>query len=120
MTLREEIVLLGEEEKISFINYDNTISYKLIINGKEISKADFIIGKKTIYISGVMTKSDYRNKGYMKKLLKYSIAELRTKYPKHKVTLEVEQNNVAAINLYKSLGFNENSQTGKFIIMALE
>lgn len=55
-------------------------------------------------IYNVATAPYYRNKGIMTKLLRYVFSDLR-KQNKTFVYMEVYQNNINAISLYKKLGF---------------
>lgn len=56
----------------------------------------------TLY--NVATAPYYRKKGYMKKLLKFLIQQKRKQNVKY-LHLEVLKNNIKAVNLYRSLGF---------------
>lgn len=56
----------------------------------------------TLY--NVATSPYYRKRGYMKKLLKFLIQQKRKQRVKH-LHLEVLKNNLKAVNLYRSLGF---------------
>lgn len=56
----------------------------------------------TLY--NVATSPYYRKRGYMKKLLKFLIQQKRKQKMKY-LHLEVLKNNMKAVNLYKSLGF---------------
>ncbi len=52
-------------------------------------------------LTDVFTKEVYRRKGYARKLINYIIQNTNAK----KIMLEVNVENISAVNLYKSLGF---------------
>lgn len=52
-------------------------------------------------IINVFTEEKYRKHGYATKILEYILTETDA----HKIMLEVNENNIVAINLYKRLGF---------------
>lgn len=56
-----------------------------------------------IDIINIVIDNDYRRKGYASKLIEYVISYANSK----KIILEVSENNINAINLYKKYNFNE-------------
>ena len=56
-----------------------------------------------IDIINIVIDNDYRKKGYASKLIEYVISYANSK----KIILEVSENNINAINLYKKYNFNE-------------
>lgn len=74
-----------------------------IVNQKIISFIIYSSMYENIEIIDVFTNKEYRNKGYSYKLLSEIINNNRNK----NITLEVNKENIPAINLYKKLGFEE-------------
>lgn len=60
--------------------------------------------RKLAYIYGLLTESDYQNKGYAHKLLDFCIKDLKNMEIK-KVQLTTGIENYKAIKLYKDFGF---------------
>ena len=56
-------------------------------------------------IIDIIIDSNYRKRGYANKLLEYTIEKIKEKNCDN-ITLEVNENNISAINLYKKQGFN--------------
>lgn len=90
--------------------------FTILDNNKPIG----IIGltKNNIFI--VIGEKEYHNKGIGKKacryIIDYSFNELKLK----EIKLEVDKDNIAAIYLYKSLGFKEYNIINNQVYMSLE
>ncbi|NEP17573.1 MAG: GNAT family N-acetyltransferase, partial [Leptolyngbya sp. SIO4C1] len=56
-------------------------------------------------VAGAFTFAPFRRKGFGKRLLAFLIGELLTAYPA--VKLWVDDDNIGAISLYRSLGFRQ-------------
>lgn len=62
------------------------------------------VRKDEFYISNVAVDRKYRGMGYGSKLMNYA-EKLATEYGLHKISLDVENTNNLAIELYKRLGY---------------
>ncbi|MFN3411656.1 MAG: GNAT family N-acetyltransferase [Exilispira sp.] len=87
---------------ISFILCGYRKNFSILIEEKENKKLVF---KNAVYDSGTATIPEFRNKGYSKILLKYSIEKFKEKKIDGFI-LEVLENNEKAKNLYISAGFS--------------
>ena len=104
---KEEINKLG-----CFLHDNYTISLDTFSNCIVLEEDKKIIGFITysiIYeraeVIDIIIESPYRNKGYGKILLNNAISDIKENNCIN-ITLEVNEKNIAAINLYKSLGFD--------------
>ena len=85
----------------------NDFDTKYFINeNEEISYVITRVLYEILDITDVYTNEKYRRKGYARKILEYIINNNIDK----KIMLEVNENNVPAINLYSSLGFKTISK----------
>ena len=101
-------------KKIKDIDYINNLSnYKVTLNNfnkvigyyfdnKIIGFLDYSVMYEKIEINYIFVINEYRRKGIAYNLIKYVIDN----YDFENITLEVNINNISAINLYKKLGFN--------------
>ena len=85
--------------KVTLNSFSNVIGY--YINDKIIGYLDYSVMYEKIEINYIFVIDEYRRKGFAYSLIKYVI----DKYNFENITLEVNVNNVSAINLYKKLGF---------------
>lgn len=100
-------------KEISDINYLNSLSdYKITINSfnkvigyylenKLVGYLDYSVIYEKIEINYIFVINEYRRKYIAYNLIKYVIDN----YKFENITLEVNVNNIGAINLYKKLGF---------------
>lgn len=100
-------------KEISDINYLNSLSdYKITINSfnkvigyylenKLVGYLDYSVIYEKIEINYIFVINEYRRKYIAYNLIKYVIDN----YEFENITLEVNVNNIGAINLYKKLGF---------------
>ena len=87
---------------------DNYRFYVLLDNDNVAGYAvyDFVLDESTL--QNISISAEYQGKGYGKKLLLESIKQLKEELKIVKVMLEVRISNNKAINLYKSVGFEED------------
>ena len=77
--------------------------------GESIGKAHLCLLTDSAFIFGVEIDEGFRNKGLGKALMKAVIEKARTDHPTLKIMLQVSSDNVAAVALYKGLGFAVSS-----------
>lgn len=65
---------------------------------------------KIWYVGNVMTAPEHRRRGYAERLMTKACEDAR-KYGGDYITLDVGKSNIAALNLYKKLGFQEFAET---------
>lgn len=80
----------------AFVMYESNIFIGFIVYSIIYERAEVI---------DIIIDPNYRKKGYANKLLSYTIEEIKEKKCDN-ITLEVNENNLSAINLYKKQGFN--------------
>lgn len=78
--------------------------YKVVKNNEIVGFAGIWICIDEANIMNIVTKKNYRNNGIATLLLKHLI-NLANSLNLKSITLEVNENNLTAINLYKKLGF---------------
>lgn len=100
-------------KEVNDINYINNLSdYKVTINSfnkiigyyidnKIVGFSDYSVMYEKIEINYIFVINEYRRKNIAYNLIKYVIDN----YEFDNITLEVNVNNIGAINLYKKLGF---------------
>jgi len=76
------------------------------INKKIVGFAGVIILPDDVEITNIVTKKDERKKG-IGKLLLDKLIEITKQIGKDNISLEVNEKNIIAINLYKKAGFQE-------------
>lgn len=86
------------------------VRYGLIFVGMEgeeiVSIAEYIqiLGKNELFLYGFSTREPYRNKGYGKKLMKFS--EKKAKEIEMKsISLTVDPKNKIAVSMYEKMGY---------------
>lgn len=94
-----------------FLESKNQFAYFAEINGKLIGMAaayreSHLKSSHIAVIFGVYLSKEFRCKGIAKKLLQKLLAELENRGDIVKLNLDVTTTQLAAVNLYKSLGFN--------------
>ncbi len=115
-----------EEFKEQIIN-KNRIVYIYKIDNEFIGECNIVfengeytIPKRRIYLSHLIVKKEYRNKGIGSEILKY-IIELYKKYGYSEITLGVDCENSGAIHIYEKYGFriyeDAEDEYGKFYKM---
>lgn len=83
---------------------NNSYYYKVVKNNEIVGFAGIWICIDEANIMNIVTKKNYRNNGIATLLLKHLI-NLANSLNLKSITLEVNENNLTAINLYKKLGF---------------
>lgn len=87
------------------------ISAKKLTFHKKIIGCCFIIKQENdLSLISVAIHPSYQKRGYAYAMLNTVLYELSTSYPDLLVTLEVNSENVAAISLYRKIGFQISSQ----------
>lgn len=84
------------------------ITYMIELNSQIIGKISIEYSDNSAYIFGVVILPDFRNKGYAKVAVSKAL-NLIYRRNISDIELDVECNNSAALNLYKSCGFEEKS-----------
>ena len=79
----------------AFVIYENNIFLGFIVYSIMYERAEII---------DIIIDSNYRKRGYANKLLEYTIEKIKENNCDN-ITLEVNENNLSAINLYKKNGF---------------
>ena len=107
---------LSREEKFrSEIEAGNRLVYIYKINGKFIGEgslvfdsgdSDYTIPLKRIYISRMIVKKTYQNKGIGSEILEFLI-EKSKEMGYSEITIGVNKDNVNALHLYRKFGFTE-------------
>lgn len=95
---------LNKENFDFVIKSDNYLYYSLVLNSKIIGYVGVSIQYDESDLNFICVLPEFRGKGYSKLLLEFIIDKLKSKNIK-KLFLEVSEDNVVAINLYKSFGF---------------
>ncbi|MBR5233568.1 MAG: GNAT family N-acetyltransferase [Clostridia bacterium] len=100
---RQEIV---SEDRLVFV-------YK--INGEFIGEgalvldagdADYTIPDKRVYVSRIIVKKEYRNRGIGSEILEYLIKKAK-EMGFSEMTIGVDKDNINALHLYRKFGFTE-------------
>ena len=86
--------------KVTLNNFNKVIGY--YFDNKIVGFLDYSVMYEKIEINYIFVIEEYRKKGIAYNLIKYVIDN----YDFENITLEVNINNISAINLYKKLGFN--------------
>ncbi len=85
--------------------------YLYLINKKEIGYIEVKELYEILDIINLFIEENYRNKGYASELLEYVIRNHRNV---NKIMLEVKEDNIPAINLYKKFGFKKISERKRY------
>lgn len=62
--------------------------------------------KSEVMISSLFVAEEYRRKGHGKELLLQALTDIKVKFPSCSIEVGVVPNNMAALVLYRSVGFN--------------
>lgn len=92
--LKSELESLNSEYVVAVEN-DNIVGF-----------AGIIITPDDTQITNIVTKKSKRQKGIGKQLLE-KLIDMTKKHNKNSISLEVNEKNISAINLYKNLGFKQ-------------
>ena len=92
--LKSELESLNSEYVVAVEN-DNIVGF-----------AGIIITPDDTQITNIVTKKSKRQKGIGKQLLE-KLIDMTKKHNKNSISLEVNEKNIPAINLYKNLGFKQ-------------
>ena len=111
-------------EAIERVRNGQSIAYYSILNGKIICEttamldkeivqnSDGLVDEKTAYLCAFRTIKKYQGKGYLSKLFRFMINDLKSK-GYEKVTLGVEPTETENLEIYQHLGFNEFIKSAK-------
>ena len=77
-----------------------------------VQNAEGLVDKRTAYLTGFRTISEYQGKGYFSKLFKFMIEDLKNR-GYEKVTIGVEPNESKNKEIYFKYGFNEHIKDSK-------
>ena len=105
-----DLLLDADPSKISIMNYlkDSDV-YGIKLNDEIISLAVILhIDKNTLELKNLVTKKEYRNKGYAKRLLKHLCGNYKQKY--NKMLVGTTENNIP---FYVKQGFDKYEKTIK-------
>ena len=105
-----DMLLEADPSKASIMKYLNDSDvYGLKLNDEIISLAVILhIDNKTLELKNLVTKKEYRNKGYAKRLLKHLCGNYKQKYDK--MIVETTENNIP---FYVKQGFDKYEKTIK-------
>ena len=105
-----DLLLEADPSKASIIKYlQDSDVYGLKLNDEIISLAVILhIDKNTLELKNLVTKSEYRNKGYAKRLLKHLCGNYKQKYDK--MIVGTTENNIP---FYVKQGFDKYEKTIK-------
>lgn len=92
-------IVYGKLEENPFVNL-----YVILDNQKIIGYLNYSIIYDRVELNYICVIPSYRHKGIATKLLSYMLSDADNKKCSN-ITLEVRENNAAAISLYKKLGF---------------
>ncbi len=109
----------------------NRETYVLEINNQFIAEASLVfyhsengctIPNKRLYLSRLIVKKEYRNRGIGKAMLDYMIAKAKD-LGYEEISIGVDNNNLSAIHIYENAGFkvfeNAEDKYGKYYKMLL-
>ena len=82
------------------------------LNSLVVQNAEGLVDKRTAYLTGFRTISEYQGKGYFSKLFKFMIEDLKNR-GYEKVTIGVEPNESKNKEIYFKYGFNEHIKDSK-------
>lgn len=97
------------------IKSGNRLVYIYKINGEFIGEgalvfdtgdSDYTVSDKRVYVSRMIVKKEYRNRGIGSEILKYLI-DKAVEMGFNEMTIGVDKDNVNALRLYKKYGFTE-------------
>lgn len=82
------------------------------------SDEDYYIADRRIYLSRMIVKKEYRRKGIGTQILKFLIEKAK-ELGYSEISIGVDKDNIAALNLYRKMGFNtiikeDEDEYGKF------
>jgi len=97
---KSEILDLVQDERIAVIKKNGNIIGTSLVN----------LNDNSIDIVEIAIKNSYRNQGFGKELLEGVLHLYYDKHPSTFFKLKVEKENIAAIELYRKVGFRENKQ----------
>ena len=105
-----DMLLEADPSKTSIMKYlDDSDVYGLKLNDEIISLAVILhIDNKTLELKNLVTKKEYRNKGYAKRLLKHLCGNYKQKYDK--MIVGTTENNIP---FYVRQGFDKYEKTIK-------
>lgn len=72
---------------------------------KDTGDSDYTVADKRIYVSRMIVKKEYRNKGIGSKILEFLIEKAR-EWGYSEMTIGVDKDNLNALHLYRKYGFN--------------
>jgi GNAT superfamily N-acetyltransferase len=94
---------MGMKMEFYVVEIEDNIASGMLLN----------IEKDEVYVSDLMTHLKYRRQGLARKLLQLSFSRAR-ELGKKKVSLDIRADNVNALNLHRSEGFETTYRSGRF------
>ncbi len=103
------------EKWLEEIKNGNRLVYIYKINGEFIGEGalvfdtadpDYTITGKRVYVSRMIVKKEYRNRGIGSEILEFLIRKAKS-MGFSEITIGVDKNNLNALHLYKMYGFTE-------------
>ena len=112
----KEIITPWSKTSLSYlIRQQNIIFRAMLLNDEVIGYYSFQKIFDEGYINNLAIKKEYQGKGYGKMLFE-DLLERAQKFEVKTLTLEVEDDNTRAINLYKKYGFQEEGKRKNFYL----
>ena len=75
-------------------------------------RADLV--REGVFEISIIVDSYYRGRGIAEEAINLLLQQLKEKYPNSEILADVHKDNLASINLFKKLGFEEFGQVKKF------
>ena len=75
------------------------------VNQSPIATITVSVEEESVYLSAFTITPDYRGKGYGRAILEKMVGDLKVRYPKKTIRLDVDVRNEGAIKLYENTGF---------------
>ena len=73
---------------------------------KDAGDPDYTVPNRRIYVSRMIVKKEYRNRGIGSEILTFLIEKVKN-MGYSEMTIGVDKDNASALHLYKKFGFNE-------------
>ena len=112
---KEIIVPWSKASLLDLIRQQNIIFRVMLLDDEVIGYYSFQKVFEEGYINNIAIKREYQGKGYGKKLFE-DLIERAQRFEVKALTLEVEDDNTRAINLYKKYGFIEEGRRKNFYL----
>ncbi len=112
-TLKEFDEFWNEKVLIDEFYNENSEYFVLVFESEVIGFGGLWFNIDEAHIMNIAIKKDYRKKGFGNKLLEFLIKKAQS-YKKECITLEVKEDNIPALCLYKKQGFEELGRRKKY------